>query len=366
MEIEDDAELSRILTSDQPLTGMRLQSVDLTNHEIELMRRLDLRGLVVLGGRLSPRLQGHLLTHGALVFPEDPTTPVDVYRPDLYTAPELYAGIDGPLGYAGTPDARAYAWARDARTEHDAYATLQRAIHDDQITDALVEFVDGLKVVGIMGSHAAGRGTPAYARAARVGHDVASAGLLVATGGGPGLMEAANLGARCPDPAALEQAIQRLTAVPDFHDDVTAWARLALDVLADLPPHPQPRSLGIPTWFYGHEPPGVFADAIAKYFSNALREDGLMTRSTAGVVALPGAAGTVQEIFQAATKLYYTRREHNLPVLVLVNKRHWTQQVPAWPVVQALGAGRPMASAIHLVETAEEAVDIVVAAASAP
>jgi len=29
----------------------------------------------------------------------------------------------------------------------------------------------------------------------------------------------------------------------------------------------------IPTWFYGHEPPDVFASAIAKYFSNALRED---------------------------------------------------------------------------------------------
>ena len=32
-------------------------------------------------------------------------------------------------------------------------------------------------------------------------------------------------------------------------------------------------SLGVPTWFYGHEPPNLFATRIAKFFTNALRED---------------------------------------------------------------------------------------------
>ncbi|BAU86393.1 rossmann fold nucleotide-binding protein [Streptomyces laurentii] len=59
--------------------------------------------------------------------------------------------------------------------------------------------------------------------------------------------------------------------------------------------------MGIPTWFYGREPPNAFASQVAKYFANAIREDGLPARSTAGVVFLPGAAGTVQEIFDDAT-----------------------------------------------------------------
>ena len=65
------------------------------------------------------------------------------------------------------------------------------------------------------------------------------------------------------------------------------------------------RSLSIPTWFYGHEPTNVFATDIAKYFSNALREDTLLNRCRGGVVYLPGQAGTVQEIFQAVTENFY-------------------------------------------------------------
>ena len=42
---------------------------------------------------------------------------------------------------------------------------------------------------------------------------------------------------------------------------------------AHLAPAGTARSLGIPTWFYGHEPPNVFCDGIGKYFSNAIRED---------------------------------------------------------------------------------------------
>ncbi|WP_317452889.1 molybdopterin dinucleotide binding domain-containing protein, partial [Streptomyces sp. CBMA29] len=31
-------------------------------------------------------------------------------------------------------------------------------------------------------------------------------------------------------------------------------------------------SYGLPTWFYGHEPPNAFASGIAKFFANATRE----------------------------------------------------------------------------------------------
>lgn len=59
------------------------------------------------------------------------------------------------------------------------------------------------------------------------------------------------------------------------------------------------RSLSIPTWFYGHEPTNVFATEIAKYFSNALREDTLLHRCGGGVVFLPG--GPVR--FKRSSKL---------------------------------------------------------------
>ena len=187
--------------------------------------------------------------------------------------------------------------------------TLLRAIHDDSMSDALDELVAGRSVVGVMGGHATPRGTPPYAAAALLGQSLARDGFLVATGGGPGAMEAANLGAFCRDRAALDDALGRLAAVPSFTADVTAWAGLALRVRADAAPPPgtAPSSVGVPTWFYGHEPPEVFVDGLAKFFSNAVREDGLLARCTSGVIVLPGAAGTVQEVFQAATRLYYGR-----------------------------------------------------------
>jgi predicted Rossmann-fold nucleotide-binding protein len=117
-------------------------------------------------------------------------------------------------------------------------------------------------------------------------------------------------------------------------------------------------SIGIPTWFYGHEPPNVFCDAIAKYFSNAVREDGLLARCTAGLVVLPGAAGTVQEVFQAATRLYYAGEAAPLPPMVLVGREHWTTTVPAWQTLSALGAGRDMELAVHLVDDPDEAVSL--------
>ncbi len=62
------------------------------------------------------------------------------------------------------------------------------------------------------------------------------------------------------------------------------------------------KSIGIPTWLYGHEPPAPFATHIAKYFANSVREDGLLTIAKHGVIFAPGSAGTTQEIFQDATQ----------------------------------------------------------------
>ena len=75
-----------------------------------------------------------------------------------------------------------------------------------------------------MGGHALARGTSGYAVAARLGHSLAVEGLVVATGGGPGAMEAGEPGAFCEDGRQLEDALERLAAVPSFRPDIAPWA----------------------------------------------------------------------------------------------------------------------------------------------
>ena len=76
---------------------------------------------------------------------------------------------------------------------------------------------------------------------------------------------------------------------------------------------------------------------------------------------LEGAAGTVQEIFQAATPLYYSSAGATLPVVVLVGREHWTRVVPVWPALTALASGRAMADHLHLVASVDEAAELVLA-----
>jgi predicted Rossmann-fold nucleotide-binding protein len=229
-----------------------------------------------------------------------------------------------------------------------------RAVHDDAVSDALDELLVDTRVVGVMGGHAMARGTQAYGDAARLGRELARAGLTVATGGGPGAMEAANLGAYAApfDDGMLAEALQLLAGAPSFRPSVTDWARAAFEVRDRWPGGGA--SVGIPTWFYGHEPPNAFAAHIAKYFANSVREDGLLARSTGGVVFLPGAAGTVQEIFDNATPNYYESRGEPTP-MVLVDRAHWTERLPAWPLLRALARDRRMEAGIALVDRIEEA-----------
>jgi predicted Rossmann-fold nucleotide-binding protein len=102
----------------------------------------------------------------------------------------------------------------------------------------------------------------------------------------------------------------------------------------------------------------VFSSAIAKYFSNAQREDVLLRRAKAGIVYLPGAAGTVQEIFQAVTPNYYGDPATQVP-MILVGRAHWTEHLPVWNVLTALAADRPMSSSVHLVDTIDDATALI-------
>ena len=274
--------------------------------------------------------------------------PVDCYRSSLYTADELY---DAPV-YADSLDERAHAWALQPPSPRDSLA---QALHDHAVDEALTAWLAGRSLVGVMGGHALVRGEAAYADAAGLGALLGRTHTVV-TGGGPGAMEAANLGARLahrPDDVLVE-ALDRLAAVASYRPSLDAWVAAArsVEALGDAP------SLGIPTWFYGHEPTNVFATAIAKYFRNALREAILLQVCDAGIVFLPGAAGTVQEVFQDACENYYAA-ETSVAPMVLVGGSYWTSTVPVWPLLRSLAAGRPMERHVHLVDTVDDAAALI-------
>ncbi|MFG2358080.1 LOG family protein [Streptomyces sp. NPDC048521] len=354
-EIESLAEFDEVAATHGSLARFRIQAVDLTART-DVLLRLDATGAVFLGCPMGPEAAAHVRSAGALVFPPIPGLPFDPYRGFAYTPDELFESLDE--GYEATPDAQAYAWFQRTKADGDVFASMLRAIHDDAVSDALDELLTGARVVGVMGGHAMARGTAAYAGAARLGRELARAGFTVATGGGPGAMEAANLGAYAAPLAddMLDEALRILARTPSFRPSVTQWARAAFEVRERWPGGGE--SVGIPTWFYGHEPPNAFAAHVAKYFANATREDGLLARSTAGVVFLPGAAGTVQEIFDNATPNYYESRGEPTP-MVLVNEAHWTRELPTWPLLRSLAQGRSMESRIALVDRIEQAPDAI-------
>jgi predicted Rossmann-fold nucleotide-binding protein len=338
------------------LSGWRFRGVDLTERAGALLER-RVAGATFLGCRFAAGDADRLAAAGGLVLPVLADAPVDAYRSRLYTAEDLY---DSAF-YESSYDARAYAWSQGGGDQggDGQDDMIARNLHDHAIDDALAAWVSERRLVGVMGAHASARGEAEYAAAARLGHGL-GAHLVVATGGGPGAMEAANLGARLAGAPAetLEEALALLSKAPSFRPSVDAWLAPAREVLAGS--EGLRDTLGIPTWHYGHEPSNVFATAIAKYLHNATREAILLEVCDVGIAFLPGAAGTVQEVFQDACENYYAD-ETSLASMVLVGRTYWTETLPAWPLLQALARGRVMEDRVHLVDSVEEATELMLA-----
>ncbi|MDG1786521.1 MAG: hypothetical protein P8H61_11420, partial [Ilumatobacter sp.] len=338
-EIHSLEEFDRVLDARGTLDGLVVQGVDLSLRS-DVIESVTCAGGTFLGARLSTSTLEHVLASGAVVFPRLPDLPFDTYRPQLYTQGELLGGwVPGEAGSfeASALDSKIYEWTTQwARGQNvpllDALAT---RLHDHAIDDALAEHLEAHRdVVAVMGGHSMQRTDPAYRTVAELGRSMARTGWHVATGGGPGAMEAANLGAWLAPHAdtALDESIELLTAAVDFHD-ADEYLCAGLSVLHAFPDGGA--SLAVPTWFYGHEPTNQFATHVAKYFANSIREDGLLALATRGVVFAPGAAGTTQEVFQDATQNHYDIFGVVSP-MVFLDTHFWTEQLPAEPLLRQL------------------------------
>ena len=174
------------------------QSLDLRGRGA-LLAAMDVQGAIFLGCTFDEGVEDSLRSRGALIFPRLEGVPFNPYRGQLYSPAELYAGIETSR-YEDTLDARVYQWSIRPGQRHRLGATLAAALHDHLIGDALEKLTrsepySGHSIVGVMGGHAALRGTARFEEAAVLGRLLAQCNRVVATGGGPGIMEAANLGA---------------------------------------------------------------------------------------------------------------------------------------------------------------------------
>jgi predicted Rossmann-fold nucleotide-binding protein len=338
------------------LRGAVLIGLDLTDPDDDRLLRTPLDGALLLGCALTPETARRAQAGGALLFPSVPDLPYAVYRARLYTPAELFAGFDParPESYADTPDARIYRHTR-VQTLDPLHAIAER-LHDHSITAALEDALTG-HPVAVMGGHALVRDSAGYRTAVELGRALGRAGFTVLTGGGPGAMEAVPLGARLAeaDPAEALSVLAtapRFAAGADATVEIGQW--LAAGLAVDLPAAATPRTIGIPTWFYGHEPPNPFCELHAKYFANSVREDGLLTVATGGIVYTPGSAGTVQEVFQD-----YTQNHYGVPApMVFLGSRFWTEEVPAATLVRGLAKDRAAAEWITVTDDVDEAVAV--------
>lgn len=281
----------------------------------------------------------------AIVFPHPHNIPYLPYRNDLYTWKEL-----AETNHYRSKDLDIYEHFSKYRFHHDAVEMLFQRLHDHAVDDALYDLLNHhgeKKVIGMMGGHSTKRNDLNYTKTALTAQALAADGYFIASGGGPGIMEAANFGAYMANytPQDLLTALEMMTDAPHYTDD--NYHDLAVSVLTRYTNGNN--NLAIPTWFYGHEPSNVFASSIAKYFSNSIREDTLLAISIHGVVYAPGSAGTTQEIFMDAAQNHYGTFGEVSP-MVFLGKKRYAEETNLYQTLFELADKKAYQKSLHLTD----------------
>jgi predicted Rossmann-fold nucleotide-binding protein len=326
--------------------------------------------------------------------------PFRVDRLSLYRVADLYRGYNPkkPESWRLAFDHRVYEWTlMDPNAEkpkvrplkpHEAIA---ERLHDTRIGFGIDRFLreaiqrSHKPVVGFMGGHDALRDKPEFGQVAEIARTLRRQGFTIVSGGGPGLMEAANFGAFMAGYSDQQfgAALETLSKHPRA-SQAEDWIASACAVRASLLPKwnskekAESESLGVPTWYYGNEPPNLFASYTGKYFFNSVREDGLVSIAGGGIVFGPGKAGTVQEVFQDAPLNFY-RHTGTLPTpMVLLGVDYWNPSIckenkivippgndvrkPVWPLLETLAgqAGeQQFQDALKITNDPQEVVDFI-------
>jgi hypothetical protein len=254
----------------------------------------------------------------------------------LYTCEQLMRGYlpDEPASIAATFTFEQYLafepYTLPGRLDETGLAAI--GSHDAAINALLLDYLYGdgapQKIVGVMGGHSVPRSGIAYRDIADLARFLTNEGYLIVTGGGPGLMEAAHVGAYFSglSPLAWEGLLARLATInpgsaadvipyvellpagsgerlsPRDQEGLHAWYRYAAELRAELDSSPG-TSLAISTWQYGREPVMPFATAYACYFQNSIRESQLVRESRAGMIYGKGGGGTCAKSGRTSKKI---------------------------------------------------------------
>lgn len=287
--------------------------------------------------------------------------PYDVIRNKLYTCYDLFDDFDpyDPMSFNRCLDTRVFMHVtKTGKQSTSRRENVARGIHDTCILNAMQAFLhdyDQVQVVGVMGGHAMLRTDDAYRQTVMISKKLTENGFLMISGGGPGAMEATHLGAWMAGrkDEEVDEALKILASAPNYKSP--GWLSTAFEVIS-MYPQGQYKSLSIPTWYYGHEPPTIFATHIAKFFNNSIREDTILTEAYGGLIYMPGSAGTLQEVFQEAVQDHYVSLGYASP-MVFVGRKYWTETVPVWPFIQyMMDTGQYKNLVLDLCDTIDEIV----------
>lgn len=347
--------LHGLIRNGQSLRNCTLQGLDLRSLNLN-WKNFIIDHTLFLGCQLTLDEEITLRRLGATILPAPNGLPYQPFRSTLYNWQELHQSAQGDA--TESVDLSIYHHFESHRYNPTINEALWQRIHDHAMDDAmrqLLAFDDrGMtqkKCVAFMGGHSVSRLDPFYRKTVETAQLLAEHDYFIVSGGGPGIMEAANLGAYLAGKGAtaIDEALALLAPAARYSDP--GYHETSIQVLERFPDGPD--NLAIPTWFYGHEPSNLFASHIAKYFSNSIREDTLLAVALYGIIYAPGSAGTTQEIFMDAAQNHYATFNYFSPMIFLGKKRYEIDTM-LFPLLKQLSYGKAYHDMLYLTDEPRE------------